>query len=55
MITLGIIVAAIGAIGLFFSGIQEYRLKEPKYLLIGKITAGILGIGGVIIGVGALL
>ena len=47
-------IASLGAIGLCSSVIMEIIKKEPIYMLTMKLSAGILGIGGVLLGITAL-
>jgi len=54
MFTFGLVIATIGVIGLTVSAIQEKRTNEKKYLIIAKITSGILGIGGILLGIAVL-
>ncbi len=42
-------IASFGTIGLCGSVVMEIIKKEPVYLLTCKISAGVLGIGGVIL------
>jgi hypothetical protein len=54
MIVLGWVIATVGTIGLVGSVILEIIKQEPIYLLTAKISIGVLGIGGVLIGIASL-
>jgi len=54
MIIFGWTVATIGVIGLCGSVILEIIKREPIYLLFSKISAGVLGLGGIILGIASL-
>ena len=47
---MGWIIAGLGAVGLFTSGLMEILVHEPIYLLTAKISSGITGIGGLVVG-----
>jgi hypothetical protein len=51
MIAFGWVVATLGTLGLVGSVILEVRSKEPIYLLTAKISAGIFGLGGVLLAI----
>ena len=54
MIVFGWVIASLGTAGLVSSVILELIKKEPIYMLMAKISAGVLGVGGILIGVAAL-
>jgi hypothetical protein len=54
MIVLGYIIAGLGAVGLCGSVAMEVIKKEPVYMLLMKVSSGVLGIGGVLLGIAAL-
>jgi len=54
MIISGFVIAGLGALGLCGSVVMEIVKKEPIYMLLMKVSSGILGIGGIIIGIMAL-
>ena len=55
MIIFGWTIASLGAIGLCGSVVFEVIKREPIYLLTAKISTGILGIGGIILGIASLM
>lgn len=54
MVIFGWVIATLGTAGLVASVVLEIVKKEPIYLLTAKISAGIFGIGGVLIGIASL-
>ena len=54
MAIFGWIIAAIGTGGLVGSVILEVKTHEPIYMTFMKVSCGLLGIGGIIVGVAAL-
>lgn len=46
---------AIGAISGAFSVFMEYRAREPKYVLLMKISSLLIGVGGGLMGLYAIL
>lgn len=54
MIILGYTIAALGALGLCGSVVMEIIKKEPVYMLLMKLSSGVLGIGGLLLGIAAL-
>lgn len=50
----GIGLLATGAVGIIFAVVMEIASAEPVYYLVMKITALLFGIGGGLIGIGAL-
>lgn len=55
VIVFGWIIASLGTVGLVGSVILEIIQKESIYILTAKISAGVLGVGGVILGTFALM
>ena len=54
MLIFGWCVATLGATGLVSSVVLEIMKREPVYLLTAKISAGIFGLGGVILALSVL-
>ena len=54
MIIFGWTIATLGVTGLVSSVILEIKMREPIYLLTAKISSGIIGIGGLIVGLSSL-
>lgn len=54
MLQIGFAVLAVGAVGTIFAVAMEIQTAEPLYMLIMKITAGLFGIGGGLMGLAAL-
>jgi len=54
MIYFGWAIATIGAVGLCSSAVLEIIKHEPIYMTIAKISAGVLGIGGIILAIASL-
>ena len=51
MMIAGLGVMTVGTVGIAFAVVEEWRKKEPIYMLIMKIAAGLFGVGGVLFGV----
>lgn len=51
IIIFGSVMAALGAMGLCGSVVLEVLYGEPLYILLSKVSAGVLGIGGIMVGV----
>ena len=51
LLYLGIVIMSLGAVGTLLAVILEIGTGEPVYYLMMKITAGLFGIGGPLIGV----
>jgi len=51
LLYLGIVIMSVGAVGTLLAVIMEINTGEPVYWLLMKITAGLFGIGGPIIGI----
>jgi len=47
----GISIMSLGAMGTLLAVILEINTGEPVYMLIMKVTAGMFGIGGPLIGI----
>ena len=54
MVIFGWTIATLGVIGLVSSVVLEIIKKEPIYLVTCKISAGLIGVGGLIVGISAL-
>lgn len=54
MLVFGWSIAALGAMGLATSVVLELIKREPIYMTIAKISAGIFGLGGVILAISVL-
>lgn len=54
MLHTGIGLIAAGAVGIIFAVAMELATSEPIYYLVMKITALLFGVGGGLIGIGAL-
>jgi len=46
----GIVLMAAGAVGIIFAVAMEIVTNEPVYLVLMKITAGLFGVGGPLLG-----
>ena len=46
----GIVLMSAGTVGILFAVAMEIATQEPVYMLVMKITAGLLGIGGPLVG-----
>lgn len=55
MVIFGWVIATLGTVGLVSSVVLEVIKDEPIYMTLIKISAGILGIGGIILGTLALM
>ena len=51
MTVFGWIIASLGAIGVAVSAIMELKTREPIYMVTTKVSAGILGVGGIILAI----
>ncbi|GAI69511.1 unnamed protein product [marine sediment metagenome] len=47
----GIVILSLGAVGTLLAVILEIQTGEPVYWLLMKITAGLFGVGGPVIGI----
>ena len=47
----GIVIMTLGAVGTLLAVVLEIQTGEPAYYLIMKITAGLFGVGGPLIGI----
>lgn len=50
----GWVMASLGSTGLCGSVIMEIIRKEPIYMLTMKLSAGVLGIGGIVLAIASL-
>ena len=51
LLYLGIVIMSLGAVGTLLAVILEIGTGEPIYYLVMKVTAGLFGIGGPLIGI----
>ena len=51
LIHTGIVIMSLGAVGTLLAVILEIGTGEPVYWLLMKITAGLFGIGGPLVGI----
>lgn len=51
LLYIGIALMSAGVVGILFAIVLEVATGEPIYWLVMKITAGIFGVGGPVIGV----
>ena len=54
MLAFGWVVVVLGTAGLVGSVVLEIIKKEPIYLLTAKISAGLFGIGGILLAISVL-
>ena len=54
LLYLGIVIMSLGAVGTLLAVILEINTGEPVYWLLMKITAGLFGIGGPLVGWGVV-
>ena len=54
MIIFGWTIATLGVTGLCASVVMEIIKKEPIYMLTMKLSAGILGVGGIVLAISVL-
>lgn len=54
MIILGWIIASMGVVGTVGAVVMEIIAQEPIYLLVMKLTSGLMGIGGIMLAIKAL-
>jgi len=46
----GIVLMSVGTVGIIFAVAMEIATNEPVYYLVMKITAGLFGVGGPLVG-----
>ena len=51
LLNIGIALMAAGVVGILFAVVMEIQTGEPAYWLVMKITAGLFGVGGPLVGV----
>ena len=54
LLNLGFAVLSAGTVGIIFAVAMEIQTAEPIYLIVMKIAAGLIGIGGGLMGMAAL-
>ena len=54
MIIMGWVLASVGATGTVSAVILDIISREPVFMLMMKLTTGIFGVGGIIIGIKTL-
>ncbi len=54
MYVFGWIIVSLGTVSLTTSVVLELIKKEPIYLLFAKISAGVMGIGGILLAISLL-
>jgi len=47
----GIAIITMGAVGTIFAIVMEIQTGEPVYWIMMKITAGLFGVGGPLVGI----
>ena len=50
----GIGLMTAGTVGIIFAVVMEMQTGEPIYYLVMKVTAGLFGVGGPLLGLGIL-
>ncbi|GAI66612.1 unnamed protein product [marine sediment metagenome] len=51
----GIAIITLGAVGTIFAVIMELNTGDPAWMLVMKITAGLFGVGGGLLGLGSII
>jgi len=51
LLNAGIAMMSAGVVGILFAVVMEIRTSEPVYFLVMKITAGLFGVGGPLVGI----
>ncbi len=51
LLYLGIVLMTLGAVGTLLAVILEIQTGAPVYMLVMKVTAGLFGVGGPLIGI----
>lgn len=51
LLNAGIALMSAGVVGILFAVVMELRTAEPVYFLVMKITAGLFGVGGPLVGI----
>ena len=52
LLVTGVAIMATGVVGLIFAVAMEIATEEPVYYLVMKLTAGLFGVGGPLLGWG---
>ena len=52
LIHAGIGLLAAGTVGIIFAVVMEIMTAEPIFFIVMKITAGLFGVGGPLLGIG---
>ena len=55
LIYLGIVTISVGAVGTLLAVIMELNTGEPAWMLVMKITAGLFGVGGGLLGLASIV
>ncbi|GAI61196.1 unnamed protein product [marine sediment metagenome] len=50
----GIVIISLGAVGTIFAVVMELTTGDPAWMLVMKITAGLFGVGGGLLGLASL-
>lgn len=50
LLNTGIVLMSAGVVGIIFAVVMEIQTGEPVYYLVMKITAGLFGVGGPLLG-----
>ncbi|GAI13501.1 unnamed protein product [marine sediment metagenome] len=51
LLNAGIALMSAGVVGILFAVVMELRTAEPVYYLVMKLTAGLFGVGGPLVGI----
>jgi len=54
LLHVGFAVLAAGTVGIIFAVAMEIQTAAPLYMILMKVTAGLIGIGGGLMGLAAL-
>ena len=54
LLNTGIVIMAVGAVGTILAIAMEIQTAEPIYMIFMKVTAGLFGVGGGLMGLSAL-
>lgn len=55
LIYAGVAVITMGAVGTVFAVVMEITTNEPVWMLVAKITAGLFGVGGGLLGLASII
>ncbi len=55
LLYLGIVILSLGAVGTLLAVIMELNTGEPAWMLVMKITAGLFGVGGGLLGLASIV